>query len=99
MSRLYVYTSNVDAHAYKVCVHHIHIQSNRPVDTNTTRLSSYQVGFNKDQIYEFHGSCEEWQCSDTNCKADIWRLPDDFVFTVDPNTMRAPPMYVFIEDL
>ena len=47
------------------------------------------------ELYECHGNVELWQCSDPYCfdpqPSMIWRMPLDFDFAIDKETMMAPP--------
>eukprot|EP00940_MAST-03C_sp_MAST-3C-sp2_P000279 g279.t1 len=62
-----------------------------------------RAGFRKSELYEIHGTVEEWQCADPhNCDGIIasssagsdpdsssWKFPENAVFDVDTSTMRC----------
>jgi NAD-dependent SIR2 family protein deacetylase len=54
--------------------------------------------FNRSEVYELHGSVEQWQCAgdpESNarepCDGTLWELDPSFRFRVDADTMRAEP--------
>jgi NAD-dependent SIR2 family protein deacetylase len=49
-----------------------------------------KAGFKEAEVYEIHGTCDFWQCNKgTACKSNRWKLPNDFRFHVDMETMKA----------
>lgn len=44
----------------------------------------------EEQVFEYHGDTETWQCSGPCCKK-LFRAPKDYVFDVDPDTMMGLP--------
>lgn len=49
-----------------------------------------KIGVPRGLIYEFHGTCMDWQCA-RSCKAGaIFRLPFDHRFTINEMTMQCP---------
>ena len=57
--------------------------------TSNVDSHSEKVGFNEQEVYEIHGTIEEWQCS-LNCQSKFWSSPSHFQFEVDENTRLAP---------
>jgi len=53
------------------------------IDTVTEK-----AGFSPCEIFEIHGSLNNWQCSEP-CTNEIWEAPADFNFKVDLKTMLA----------
>jgi len=41
------------------------------------------------EVSEIHGDVEYWQCANSKCDQLRWKLPSDYGFNVDKNTMRA----------
>lgn len=50
-----------------------------------------KTGISRDRVYEFHGTCMDWQCSKPCCASAVFRLPYDHRFCVNSLTMLAPP--------
>ncbi|TNJ27901.1 Sir2 family protein [Giardia muris] len=49
-----------------------------------------KIGVSRELIYEFHGTCMDWQCA-RSCKAGaIFRLPFEHRFNIDERTMHCP---------
>jgi NAD-dependent SIR2 family protein deacetylase len=64
--------------------------------TSTFALASWNVegqeqkaGIPEEEVDEFCGNIEFWQCSVECCK-EVWKAPDNFEFEVDQRTMKAP---------
>lgn len=54
--------------------------------------------FGRSEVYELHGSVENWQCAgdpESNarepCDDALWELDPAFRFRIDPDTMLAEP--------
>ncbi len=50
--------------------------------------------FSRQEIYEIHGSLEQWQCGAKDerqipCQGRVWPLPSSYRFQIDRSTMRA----------
>jgi NAD-dependent SIR2 family protein deacetylase len=48
------------------------------------------AGFDRAEVYEIHGSMEDWQCEDCDSKPFTWSAPKDYEFIIDPESMTAP---------
>jgi NAD-dependent SIR2 family protein deacetylase len=48
----------------------------------------HNAGFSADEIEEIHGNALTMQCSKP-CSQKVWKLPADFRFQIDPETMRC----------
>lgn len=48
-----------------------------------------KIGISRKHIYEFHGTCIDWQCSRSCQLNSIYRLPFQYRFTINTQTMRC----------
>ena len=57
--------------------------------TSNVDAHSEKSGFNEQEVYEIHGTSEEFQCVE-NCCDISWEIPRDFRFVVDTRSRMAP---------
>ncbi|KAK1947551.1 hypothetical protein P3T76_001561 [Phytophthora citrophthora] len=71
--------------------------TNDPFFVYTSNVDShFKRDFDKKEVYELHGSVENWQCAgdvETGAREpceQTWKLPAEFRFDLDEVTMKAP---------
>ncbi|GMF25104.1 unnamed protein product [Phytophthora lilii] len=71
--------------------------TNDPFFVYTSNVDShFRRDFDNKELYELHGSVETWQCAgdvETGAREpchEIWKLPEEFRFQLDVETMTAP---------
>lgn len=76
MSKLNLKTDPIDAYPGAFFVY-----------TSNVDNHSIKTGFNPNEVYEIHGTTENWQCSKT-CTSAFWQAPKNFKFQVNSKKFK-----------